>query len=65
MSNYANANGKLTLAEMRVYKEALTPKSRKEIASALNVSKRTVMFHLSHIYRKLGCADRLELIYRF
>jgi DNA-binding CsgD family transcriptional regulator len=63
--NYATLNGLLTLAEMRVYAEALTPKSHKEIASALKVSKKTVMFHLTHIYRKLGCSDRLELIYRF
>ncbi len=63
--NYANANGKLTLAEMRVYKEAFSPKSRKEIAAALGVSDATVRWHMHSILRKLVCRDRLELIYRF
>ena len=63
--NYANRNGRLTLAEMRVYKEALTPKSNKEIAVTLNLCLQTVKQHLGRIYCKLGCSDRLELIYRF
>jgi DNA-binding CsgD family transcriptional regulator len=63
--NYANGKGKLTLAEMRVYNEAITPKSNKDICKALNLGRSTVTFHLRRIYKKLKCQDRLELLYRF
>jgi DNA-binding CsgD family transcriptional regulator len=55
----------LTPAEGRVFEEALTAKSQKEIAAALNVSLRMVKAHLSQIYRKTGCRDRLELLVIF
>jgi len=55
----------LTLTEMRVLEEALKPKCIKEIAQTLYVEPRTIKFHLSNLYRKLGCQSRIELIYRY
>jgi DNA-binding CsgD family transcriptional regulator len=65
MRYYPNEPNKLTLGEMRVYEQAITHKSGKEICSALNICRSTLYSHLNNIYRKLGCSGRLELIYRF
>jgi DNA-binding CsgD family transcriptional regulator len=54
---------RLSLAEWRVYNEAITDKPRKEIARDLHLSLRTIKFHLSSIYRKLGLSGRLDLVY--
>lgn len=35
--------------------------SNKEIASKLNISERTVKFHVSALFRKFGCSSRHEL----
>ena len=40
-------------------------KANKEVAAALFLSPKTVEFHLSRIYRKLGIGSRAELIVRF
>jgi len=37
----------------------------KEIACKLNISVRTVKFHVSNILSKLGVADRVEVLTRF
>jgi DNA-binding NarL/FixJ family response regulator len=37
-------------------------KANKEIASATNISVRTVKFHLSNVYRKLRVHSRLEAV---
>jgi DNA-binding CsgD family transcriptional regulator len=35
--------------------------SNKEVASALFLSRKTVEYHLGHVYRKLGVASRTQL----
>jgi DNA-binding CsgD family transcriptional regulator len=52
----------LSLAERRVYREALSDKSRKEIARDLHLSLSAVAWHLNRMYKKLGCSGRLDLI---
>ena len=37
----------------------------KEVAAALFLSPKTVEFHLSRVYRKLGVSSRAELVRRF
>ena len=39
-------------------------KSNKEIASALEVTERTVKFHVSAIFTKLGATNRTEAVTR-
>lgn len=50
----------LSQRETDVAELLLQGKSNKQIASALNVSVRSVEFHLSSIYTKLGVASRTE-----
>lgn len=38
-------------------------KTNKEIASALNISERTVKFHVSNLLHKLGYTSRQDLFY--
>ncbi|MBN2440249.1 MAG: substrate-binding domain-containing protein [Spirochaetales bacterium] len=39
--------------------------ANKEIAAALNITRRTVEFHITNIYKKCGVGDRFELLTRF
>ena len=39
-------------------------RTNKEVAAALFLTERTVEFHLSHVYRKLGVRSRAELARR-
>ena len=48
--------------EHQVVDLLLQGKSNKQIALALLVAERTVEFHLSHIYAKLGVASRTEAV---
>lgn len=36
--------------------------SNKQVASALDISERTVKGHLSNVFQKLGVSDRLKLV---
>ena len=50
----------LTRQEARVLHALCEGASNKAIANALGLSEPTVKFHLSSIYRKLGCRTRLQ-----
>jgi DNA-binding CsgD family transcriptional regulator len=52
----------LSNREREVIHQLLAGKSNKEIAASLNISIRTVEFHLGNIYDKLGVSTRVELI---
>jgi len=58
-------NNQLTEREQDVVKLLLQGKSNKQIALALGISNRTVEFHLSNIYAKLGVRSRSEVILKF
>ena len=51
----------LSARELDVAKLIRSGKSNKRIASALNISERTVKAHLTSIFRKMEVADRLHL----
>lgn len=55
-------NIRLSKREMEVLKLLLEGKSNKQIAVSLNISSRTVEFHLKNIYAKLQVNSRIELI---
>jgi len=52
----------LTASETRVARAVAEGLSNKEIAAALFLSGKTVEFHLSRIYRKLGVRGRSDLV---
>ncbi|QNP75230.1 helix-turn-helix transcriptional regulator [Streptomyces roseirectus] len=52
----------LTEQEKRVARRALTGRTNKEIALDLHLTARTVEFHLSNTYHKLGIRGREELV---
>jgi ATP/maltotriose-dependent transcriptional regulator MalT len=54
--------GSLTEAELRVLRLAAKGRSNPEIARALYLSRRTVGWHLSNVFRKLGLSSRGELV---
>lgn len=56
--------GQLSRREREVLTLILRGQSNKEIGSALNISERTVKFHVSHLLRKLGANRRSDLIAR-
>ncbi|MFI6056090.1 AAA family ATPase [Streptomyces violascens] len=51
----------LTEGEQRIATLAATGMDNQAIAAALYVSRRTVEFHLTHVYRKLAIAGRADL----
>jgi DNA-binding CsgD family transcriptional regulator len=57
-----NAPSLLSEREKEVVELLLLGKSNKQIAAALNITIRTVEFHLSNIYNKTGVASRSEAI---
>lgn len=56
--------GMLSRREREVLVSVLSGLTNKEIASALNISERTVKFHVSHLLQKLGAHRRADLIAR-
>ena len=48
--------------ERKVIEALLQGKSNKQIAVVLGLSLRTVEFHLSNVYKKLGVASRTEAV---
>ena len=52
----------LTPREMAALKLMADGKANKEIASALDISERTVKTHLGHLFEKLGVTSRTEAI---
>ncbi|MGB7547841.1 MAG: response regulator transcription factor [Terracidiphilus sp.] len=54
--------GSLSRREREVLGSILEGLANKEIASSLNISERTVKFHVSHLLRKFGAKRRADLI---
>ena len=52
----------ITKREIEVMEYLVGGFTNKEIASALNLSSKTVEFHLSSIYSKIDCSNRSESI---
>jgi two-component system NarL family response regulator len=52
----------LTPREMATLKLLADGKANKEIASALDISERTVKTHLAHLFEKLGATSRTEAV---
>jgi len=57
-----NDPGTLSRREREVLVSVLSGFTNKEIASTLNISERTVKFHVSHLLQKLGAHRRADLI---
>ena len=56
---------RLTVQETAVARLVATGKGNRQVATELFVSIKTVQFHLTHIYAKLGISSRGELAARF
>jgi DNA-binding NarL/FixJ family response regulator len=52
----------LTPREMSTLKLVADGKANKEIATALDISERTVKTHLAHLFEKLGATSRTEAV---
>ena len=61
----APGRGDLTPTEARVAALVAEGRTNREVAAALFITDRTVEFHLSHVYAKLGVRSRAELARRF
>ena len=53
---------RLTPREMATLRLLADGKANKEIASALDISERTVKTHLGHLFEKLGVTSRTEAV---
>lgn len=61
----AEADRRLTPQEVQVARLVARGATNKEAAAALFLTPRTIEFHLSQVYRKLGLRSRSELAHRF
>lgn len=52
----------LSTREREIVRLIVDGASNKEVASALDISERTVKGHLSNVFQKLGVTDRLKLV---
>jgi ATP/maltotriose-dependent transcriptional regulator MalT len=57
--------GKLTAQEQAVARLVAVGMSNRQVAAELFVSVKTVQFHLTHVYAKLGVGSRAELAAQF
>ena len=57
--------GHLTPRETEIFELVLDGASNPEIAEQLVLSRSTVKVHVSHILKKVGAANRMELIKKF
>ena len=55
---------RLTRREQQVLSLIVEGHSSKEVASILDVSKRTIDFHLDNLYQKLGVTNRMQALQR-
>jgi DNA-binding CsgD family transcriptional regulator len=53
---------RLTPREAQIAAEVAEGKSNREVAAALYLTPKTVEFHLTRVYRKLGVRSRTELV---
>jgi len=53
----------LTSQESNIYELLVKGMQSKEVAANLNISVRTVKFHIVNIYKKLNVHDRSQLIW--
>ena len=60
----ADPASQLTAREAEVLRALASGLRNKEIARQLQVSERTVTFHLAHVYQKLGVNSRTEALSR-
>ncbi len=58
------ARDQLTLQELQIARLVAEGKSNRDVAAILFVTPKTVEFHLTRVYRKLGIASRTELVRR-
>jgi DNA-binding CsgD family transcriptional regulator len=56
---------RLTAQELAVARLVAVGMSNRQVASELFISIKTVQFHLTHIYAKLGVSSRAELAAQF
>lgn len=56
------AQEQLTPQEVQIARLVAEGKTNRDVAAALFLSPKTVEFHLTHIYRKLGIRSRAELV---
>ncbi len=63
-SEMGRHNQVLTKAEVRILRLILEGKNNREIASTLHRSPRTVEVHRSHVMRKMGASNIVELLRR-
>ncbi len=59
-----NVKTPLTLKEREVLSLVSRGFSNKQIAESMKISPSTVNVHLDHIYRKLGCSNRVEACFK-
>lgn len=55
----------LTLRELSIVQLVVRGRSNREIANTFSIAEGTVKVHLKHIYKKLRCEDRVDLLSRF
>ena len=64
MQKADESRGHLTPRELQIAAAVAAGRSNKEVAASLFVTPKTVEFHLTRIYRKLGVRSRTELVRR-